>query len=320
MSDCSQVVAALLKLWSGERNIKVLQGSLPQDGIGVQLLRHVLRMTTTEVARAVEEDNTKAQTSLRQHDHVLRIIARVACAPLEQAGMDQTKCLQACSDLEERGVRLFDATLAIFTGERDPSIVCRGLDRIDQALVRQILVYISQGSSQMIGPDWDDLDVDTILGGRGGSGSSFGSGSEGTSFGGSGMSSGGHRSEFWTVVESGPLVDRMGRSHNPTQLQLKAKTAIGVFFSGHWCPPSREFTPDLIDAYDAWAREKGFEIIFCSSDHSEEEFHDYREAAPLFPLPHNATSQLMLCCRAVLSVLLPRLWEMPMVMIRSLQP
>jgi hypothetical protein len=33
---------------------------------------------------------------------------------------------------------------------------------------------------------------------------------------------------------------------------------VGVFFSGHWCPPSRQFTPDLIDAYDRWARARNF--------------------------------------------------------------
>ncbi len=241
--ELEQVVEALLKLWAGERNITVLSDGLPHEGIGALLLRHVLRITTTEVARAIEEDNVKAQTTLRQHDRLLRTIARIACSPLEQAGMDQTKCLQACTDLEDSGVRLFDATLAIFTGERDPSVVCRGLDRTDQALARQILGYISQGSAQMTGPGWDGLDVDTILAGRGGgSASSFGSGSEysgGSGFGtGMGSGGGGERSEFWRVVEAGPLVDRMGRTHNPTQLQLKSNTAIGVFFSGHWCPPS----------------------------------------------------------------------------------
>jgi hypothetical protein len=82
---------------------------------------------------------------------------------------------------------------------------------------------------------------------------------------------------FWNLVKSGSLVDRLGHTHNPTQLGLREKTAIGIFFSGHWCPPSREFTPGLIDAYDTWARQKGFEIIFCSSDQTEAEFRHYRE-------------------------------------------
>ena len=90
--ELEQVVVALQKLWAGERNQTVLLDGLSQEGIGSLLLRHVLRVTTTEVARAVEEVNTKAQATLRQHDRLLRTIARVACSPLEQAGMDQTKC------------------------------------------------------------------------------------------------------------------------------------------------------------------------------------------------------------------------------------
>ena len=75
-------------------------------------------------------------------------------------------------------------------------------------------------------------------------------------------------------------MDRRGRQHNPTHLGLREKAAIGIFFSGHWCPPSREFTPDLIDAYDMWARQKKFEIIFCSSDQTEEEYRDYLGEMP----------------------------------------
>jgi thiol-disulfide isomerase/thioredoxin len=182
----------------------------------------------------------------------------VACAPpgAEQSGLDQTKCLQACTDLEDTGVRLFDSVLAIFTGERDISVVGRGLDRTDQALANQILAYIALGIDQMTGQGWDDLDIDTIIG------------------------------AFWSVVESGPLVDRLGRTHQPKDLGLKSKTAIGVFFSGHWCPHSREFTPDLIDSYDHWARQKGFEILFCSSDQTEEEFRDYLGEMPWKAFPY----------------------------------
>lgn len=68
-------------------------------------------------------------------------------------------------------------------------------------------------------------------------------------------------------------------------LQLRAKKAIGIFFSGHWCPPSRQFTPDLIDAYDHWAKARKFEIVFCSSDQNEEEFWDYFGEMPWRALP-----------------------------------
>eukprot|EP01046_Picozoa_sp_COSAG06_P005938 COSAG06_NODE_271_length_18677_cov_157.113360_9_plen_96_part_00 len=40
---------------------------------------------------------------------------------------------------------------------------------------------------------------------------------------------------FWGVIESGPLVDRLGRTHQPKDLGLKPKTAIGVFWAVGMC-------------------------------------------------------------------------------------
>lgn len=286
--DLDVVMVAVLKLWEGERSEEVLLAGLAEGGGGVggQLLRHVLRLITTEVARAVEEHTAKEQAALLQHDRFLRTVALVACAPpgAEESSLDQTKCLQASTDLEETGVRLFDSVLAIFTGEREISTVGRGLDRTDQALTARILSYIALGSDQMHGDGWDDIDIDTIIGGHGSGndpdaggfdGPGYGSGSSGYAH-----SGGAPENKFWSLVESRPLVDRLGRTHQPKDLGLRSKAAIGVFFSGHWCPPSREFTPDLIDAYDHWARQKGFEILFCSSDQTEEEFHDYLGEMP----------------------------------------
>ncbi|KAJ9591496.1 hypothetical protein L9F63_001982, partial [Diploptera punctata] len=43
----------------------------------------------------------------------------------------------------------------------------------------------------------------------------------------------------------------------------------GIYFSAHWCPPCKAFTPQLIDTYSK-VRGKGndFEVIFVSSDRS----------------------------------------------------
>ncbi|KAJ1524214.1 hypothetical protein ONE63_010734 [Megalurothrips usitatus] len=42
---------------------------------------------------------------------------------------------------------------------------------------------------------------------------------------------------------------------------------IGVYFSAHWCPPCKAFTPQLVATYNA-VRERGhnFEVVFVSSD------------------------------------------------------
>lgn len=51
---------------------------------------------------------------------------------------------------------------------------------------------------------------------------------------------------------------------------------VAVYFSAAWCGPCRRFTPMLAEAYNqARARGMPFEVVFCSADHSEEEFEAY---------------------------------------------
>ena len=46
---------------------------------------------------------------------------------------------------------------------------------------------------------------------------------------------------------------------------------MALYFSAHWCPPCREFTPQLKTVYDeAKAAGKPFEVVFVSSDESPE--------------------------------------------------
>jgi thiol-disulfide isomerase/thioredoxin len=48
------------------------------------------------------------------------------------------------------------------------------------------------------------------------------------------------------------------------------------YFSAHWCPPCRAFTPELVKFYNAQeGKKKNFEIIFVSRDHDEKSMEDY---------------------------------------------
>lgn len=49
------------------------------------------------------------------------------------------------------------------------------------------------------------------------------------------------------------------------------------YFSAHWCPPCRAFTPKLVQFYNDHAQFAGkkFEIVFVSSDHDQDAFDDY---------------------------------------------
>jgi thiol-disulfide isomerase/thioredoxin len=53
---------------------------------------------------------------------------------------------------------------------------------------------------------------------------------------------------------------------------------VAIYFSAHWCPPCRQFTPVLGNVYNALkaaGKTDKFEVVFCSADHSEEEFQSY---------------------------------------------
>jgi len=66
---------------------------------------------------------------------------------------------------------------------------------------------------------------------------------------------------------------------------LKGKV-FGLYFSAHWCPPCRGFTPKLAEWYQKDLRGKGFEIVFVSSDKEENEFAAYFGEQPWLALDY----------------------------------
>jgi nucleoredoxin len=59
----------------------------------------------------------------------------------------------------------------------------------------------------------------------------------------------------------------------------KAPQYIAFYFSAHWCPPCRAFTPQLVDFYNANHKENAkFEIVFSSHDNSEADMKTYMTA------------------------------------------
>lgn len=65
---------------------------------------------------------------------------------------------------------------------------------------------------------------------------------------------------------------------------LKGKT-LGLYFSAHWCPPCRGFTPQLAEYYKKYLKDKNMEIIFVSSDQDEKAFNEYLAEMPWCALP-----------------------------------
>jgi len=52
----------------------------------------------------------------------------------------------------------------------------------------------------------------------------------------------------------------------------EGKDLVLYYFSAHWCPPCRQFTPMLKDFYE---EAEGIEIVFVSSDRSPEDMVSY---------------------------------------------
>lgn len=63
------------------------------------------------------------------------------------------------------------------------------------------------------------------------------------------------------------------------------KKLIGLYFSAHWCPPCRQFTPELVAFYNrVAATHPEFEILFVSNDKSAAAMEGYmREAQMPWP-------------------------------------
>eukprot|EP00961_Rhodomonas_salina_P076566 1028109-Rhodomonas_salina.2 len=67
---------------------------------------------------------------------------------------------------------------------------------------------------------------------------------------------------------------------------LPKEGVIGLYFSAHWCPPCRGFTPKLAEAYNKIRSDgKALEIVFVSSDKDEGAFAAYHAEQPWLALP-----------------------------------
>lgn len=67
-----------------------------------------------------------------------------------------------------------------------------------------------------------------------------------------------------------------GKNGDVAVASLAGLEAIGIYFSAHWCPPCRGFTPKLVEIYNKInAESKKFEIIFVSSDKDQTAFDEY---------------------------------------------
>jgi len=72
---------------------------------------------------------------------------------------------------------------------------------------------------------------------------------------------------------------------------LEGKQGVFVYFSAHWCPPCRGFTPKLAEFHIKHAAAKGFETVFVSSDKDQSSFDDYFGEMPWLALPYDKRAE-----------------------------
>ncbi|OMJ70058.1 hypothetical protein SteCoe_32060 [Stentor coeruleus] len=77
----------------------------------------------------------------------------------------------------------------------------------------------------------------------------------------------------------------IGKSGPVASSSLNARYVL-VYFSAHWCPPCRGFTPKLGMFYDAVnSGAKQVEIVYISRDKTPDQFNEYYSEMPWLALP-----------------------------------
>ena len=77
--------------------------------------------------------------------------------------------------------------------------------------------------------------------------------------------------------------------------QVTETKLIALYFSAHWCPPCRMFTPQLAELYKKVNKDgKKIEVIFVSSDQSQDDFNSYYGSMPWLAVQFDSESREML--------------------------
>lgn len=92
--------------------------------------------------------------------------------------------------------------------------------------------------------------------------------------------------EFFSTLAHEGNLRRPDGSSVPVAAALANKEVVALYFSAHWCPPCKKFTPVLSKRVDELkAAGKRFECVFVSSDNSEAEFAAYHGEMSFLAMP-----------------------------------
>ena len=98
---------------------------------------------------------------------------------------------------------------------------------------------------------------------------------------------------------SSPLAGKLVSKQGEIDTSKIDAPVILVYFSAHWCPPCRMFTPELAKLYNIWNKdEKQVEVIFVTSDRDQKSFEEYYGEMPWVAIPFgdDRIKQLKILC------------------------
>lgn len=80
-------------------------------------------------------------------------------------------------------------------------------------------------------------------------------------------------------AKAGPKLNVVDKQGN--KVDISSFDFVGLYFSAHWCPPCKAFTPVLAKHYQKWKKkDESIEIVFISSDGDEASANNYYAAMP----------------------------------------
>eukprot|EP00759_Apiculatamorpha_spiralis_P012442 PhF_6_TR19482/c0_g1_i1/m.28465/K17609/NXN; nucleoredoxin len=87
------------------------------------------------------------------------------------------------------------------------------------------------------------------------------------------------------VLQEFGITELQGKEGSVPVASLSGKYVM-LYFSAHWCPPCRGFTPKLAEFYNKHRTSKNVEVIFISSDQDQPAFDGYFHEHPWLALPY----------------------------------
>jgi nucleoredoxin len=90
--------------------------------------------------------------------------------------------------------------------------------------------------------------------------------------------------QLFDILSEAKLTGKDGVERSGASLKGQV---FALYFSAHWCPPCRGFTPKLAEWYTKSLKAKGLEVVFVSSDRDDSSFKEYFAEQPWLALDYS---------------------------------